>query len=291
MEAVSEEGPVRDWRSRRLGDMAKTQPSAARPGSGSKRKRRPRNVWNLLAIAAAVGAAAGGMSWWWRPAAPATVDVSAEDPSDLSEPQVVNPGYLGPHACAACHSDRVSEFLETNHFRTFRVPEAKAMPVGFASANGTFDAYESGLRFEMTRSGSGYFQTAIRTTPGGEKRTTSRIDLVLGAGGKADDVYLTWHGDRLYELPMAWLFTSNQWGASHFSLNGSPEGSRELTLRCLECHNTWFAHVPGTLNQYKPDSFIMGVTCEKCHGPGREHVAFHQAHLDAESGERIVKPV
>ncbi|HEY2251770.1 MAG TPA: tetratricopeptide repeat protein, partial [Planctomycetaceae bacterium] len=66
--------------------------------------------------------------------------------------------------------------------------------------------------------------------------------------------------------------------------------SRESTVRCLECHNTWFHHVPGTPNQYRPDSFLMGVTCENCHGPGREHVAYHAAHAGEKSGRAIVRP-
>src|SRR5262249_3017000 len=60
--------------------------------------------------------------------------------------------------------------------------------------------------------------------------------------------------------------------------------------RCVECHNTWVAHVAGTLNQYQRETLILGVTCERCHGPGREHVAFHQAHPEAKTGEAIVHP-
>jgi tetratricopeptide (TPR) repeat protein len=142
----------------------------------------------------------------------------------------------------------------------------------------------------MSRSGSDFFQTAIRTTPAGQERSTARIDLVLGAGGKADEVYLTWREGRLYELPVAWLFSLECWGSSHVSRYNTGSFLRESTLRCLECHNTWFAHVPGTLNEYDRNNFLPGVTCENCHGPGREHVAFHKAHPGAEAGQEIVRP-
>ena len=234
----------------------------------------------------------------WRPPAPESgLDVAArgsrESAGNVREsapPEIENPGYLGPQACRPCHAERVAEFLTTRHARTFRVPEDESMPAGFAAGHGTITPHEAGLRFEMTRSRGDYIQTAIHATPEGEKKTRSRIDFILGAGGKADEVYLTWHGERLYELPVAWLFSSDEWGISHFAFNGSPEGSRNLTVRCLECHNTWFAHVPGTLNQYKRDSFVMGVSCERCHGPGREHVAFHQTHPEAGSAEAILNP-
>src|SRR5207302_2324709 len=33
-----------------------------------------------------------------------------------------------------------------------------------------------------------------------------------------------------------------------------------------------------------------GVSCERCHGPAAEHVAFHTARPDAETGAHIIKP-
>jgi tetratricopeptide (TPR) repeat protein len=141
----------------------------------------------------------------------------------------------------------------------------------------------------MTHIGGDYFQTAIRAAPTGEQRTQSRIDLAYGTG-TADEIYFTWHEDRLFELPMAWLHPQKRWGRQPFNPHLSGDFSRTTTTRCLECHNTWFEHVAGTENKYKRDSFLLGVTCERCHGPGREHVAFHQAHPGAAAREAIVHP-
>src|SRR5205807_7948495 len=65
---------------------------------------------------------------------------------------------------------------------------------------------------------------------------------------------------------------------------------RETVPRCVECHTTWLAHVPGTPNQYQRDHFLLGVTCERCHGPGREHVAYHREHPRADAARAIVHP-
>src|SRR5262249_19441632 len=177
----------------------------------------------------------------------------------------------------------------TSHFRTSRLPQAETMPPGFAPGKGRHAPRDAGLRFEMTRVGNDFFQTALRATPAGEQQTSSRIDLVYGAG-HADEVYFTWHGDRLYQLPMVWLHPQHCWANISYNRYGTGDFSREGTTRCLECHTTWFEHVAGTPNQYRRDSFILGVTCEQCHGPGREHVAFHQAHSEADSGRFVVQP-
>src|SRR5262245_39554449 len=209
------------------------------------------------------------------PTAPATL---SDD--DLPDPVVVNPGYVGPQACTPCHADRVAEFRQTNHFRACRRPQDGPMPAGFEPGRGTLVARDAQVRFEMSRSGGEFFETAIHTTPAGEQQSTARIGLVFGAGG-LDEVNFAWHGDRLSELPVAWIHPPHQWGHVTLNRRGSGDFAREGTIRCQECHNTWFEHVPGTADRYKPDSFILGVTCERCHGPGREHIAFHEAHPKA----------
>jgi Flp pilus assembly protein TadD len=103
-------------------------------------------------------------------------------------------------------------------------------------------------------------------------------------------VYCSWDGDRLNELPMAWISTLDEWGSSHFDPHDGGDYSRPLLRRCLECHNTWFGHVPGTQNQYLAQGNILGVTCERCHGPGREHVEFHREHPSERIGRSILNP-
>lgn len=163
------------------------------------------------------------------------------------------------------------------------------MPPGFGPGQGTHASHYPELRFEMTQSGRDFFQTAIDTTPQGEERTSAKIALVHGAG-KGDDVYFTWHDDGLYELPVAGLYPLKKWGNAPVNRYLKGDFSRPTTPRCLECHTTWFEHVAGTANQYRRENFILGVTCERCHGPGRAHVAFRQTHPKAGAADAIVRP-
>jgi predicted CXXCH cytochrome family protein len=234
-------------------------------------------------VALACGLAA--LAWRLRPQ-PAVL--GAAD-GELNEPPAADPGYLGPQACAACHARRVAEFQATRHFRACCLPTAEVMPPGFATGQGTYATRDPTLRFEMTQAGGDFLVTAVDVA-GGEERTSARIDLVYGAGGTSDEMYFSWRGDRLYELPVAWLYPQNRWGTTSLNRYGTGDFSREATTRCLECHNTWYEHVAGTLNEYRRDSFILGVTCERCHGPGREHVAFHQAHPEADAPQAVVRP-
>jgi tetratricopeptide (TPR) repeat protein len=235
-----------------------------------------------------LAAACGAVAFWRRSLPLPPVQALATADTEDEEPSAPDPGYLGPQACAACHPRRVAEFQTTPHLRACRRPQDGPMPPGFAPGRGTHVPPVPGLRFEMTQTGGEFFQTTVRSTPAGEQRTTTRIDLVYGAN-KADEVFFTWRDDRLYELPVVWLHPFDRWGNTSLDRFGTGDFSRETTRRCLECHTTWFDHVPGTTNQYRRDHLILGVTCERCHGPGREHVAFHEANPDAPA-HAIVDP-
>jgi len=200
-----------------------------------------------------------------------------------------DPGYAGPQVCAECHSERVNDCLRTPHFRACREPVEGEMPAGFTESGEVYSSRIADLQFEMKRVGGEYLQTTLDATQGPEQRRKSRVDFLYGVGN-ADSVFLSWEGDRLYELPMVWLYTENRWAVSHFFPYRGGSYGRELNPRCLECHNTWIDHVPGSLNEYQRDRMILGVTCERCHGPGREHVARHQQGLANTSPDPIVNP-
>lgn len=236
-------------------------------------------------------ALAGVFALWQQHRSRETVGAPAIAEDDWPEQRVVNPGYLGPDACVACHAKRVAEFKKTSHFRACWQTEAEDMPAAFAGARSKFVTRDPSLRFEMTRRGGQFLQTTIRGTPTGEQRVSSPISLVYGTGS-ADEVYHSWREDGgLWELPMSWIAPLQQWGITpHHTGSREADLSRTTTTRCVECHNTWLAHVPGTPSHYRRDGCILGVTCERCHGPGQEHVAYHQQYPEAEAALGIVQP-
>ncbi len=205
--------------------------------------------------------------------------------------KVERPPFTGPDACQECHRDIHHSFFETKHPRTLREVRGNDMPSDIALPRNQFVARDGRIRFATTREQERFYQTATERTPQGDRSTKSTVDLVLGAGGVADDVYLTWHtnGD-MRELPLAWLYPMNQSACSHFDPNSGGDFGRLLTVRCIECHSTWVHHVPGTANQYEREGRILGVTCEACHGPGSKHVQFHRDHPDEKVAQHIVQP-
>jgi tetratricopeptide (TPR) repeat protein len=150
------------------------------------------------------------------------------------------------------------------------------MPDAFTPGHKLASPREPDVRYEFSHTDHQYLESVVRTGPGREERHPLPVDRIYGSGGGADEVYFTWRGDRLYELPAAWLHPTAEWGEQRH--NHGPDLTRTATTRCVECHNTWLAHVPGTENEYHREEAVFGVTCENCHGPGRDHVAHHRRH-------------
>lgn len=202
-----------------------------------------------------------------------------------------NPGYLGAKVCGECHQSRLHEFQDTRHFLASSLPDARLMPPGFDDQQVTIETHLPSVEFQFSRKNDQYVQSTVHRPNGVISEHSATIGLVYGHGGAADEVYFAWHGDRLRELPLGWLHPFAQWGAQQFSCPDDAEDcSRVTTTRCLECHTTWFQHHKGTSNQYVPDSFLMSVSCERCHGPGAEHVAYHRQHPEQAVAHAIVHP-
>jgi hypothetical protein len=74
--------------------------------------------------------------------------------------------------------------------------------------------------------------------------------------------------------------------------DGSPHFDKAIIPRCLECHASYFEWQPPPVNRYRKTSLVLGIFCEKCHGPGREHAARHRlkSTLPAGTSEAIVNP-
>ena len=165
---------------------------------------------------------------------PSKVIVDEEWLVSLTESR--NPGFVGANACQACHEDQFSNASQTRHFAACRPVTPEQMPDGFAGGSEILQTPYDGLRFEMRRDGNEFWLDTIRADAADETVVQSRFDLILGSGGKFDDVFLHWDDQGwMWELPVVWLYPSEEWATSHFDPHGLGDHSRPLTVRCLEC--------------------------------------------------------
>lgn len=196
--------------------------------------------------------------------------------------------YTGDDACSACHQDKVATFHQTAHYITSRLPGKESILGNFTSDSNVLKTSVPDLFFRMEEKDDGFFQTAVEGIPPDTKSRTERFGLVIGAGGTGQ-TFLYWKGDELFELPVSY-WNQLGWVNSPGYQDGDANFDRAIVPRCLECHATYFEPIPSSVNRYRTSGFLVGITCEKCHGPGRHHVELEAAKARKTSGSAILNP-
>ena len=181
-------------------------------------------------------------------------------------------GFVASESCMECHSDIYKQHLETAHYQTSSEATSDAI--------GAFDLAESklpindSLIIQFERLDDLYVQKTYHRDTGKLVDSTT-IDLVFGSGTKGKS-YAHWQNDSLYQLHASYLKAAN-------SLIKSPglvprlglQNNRVITERCLECHST-YAQTQSVENTFDRSQLLLGIDCQRCHGPLEKHVSFHK---------------
>jgi len=185
--------------------------------------------------------------------------------------------FAGSQACAPCHAAIYRSFMRT--------PMANGSGrVGAGEVHERFDRAEfrdasSTFSYRVGQeAGSYYFEFQQRgtgqrgTTPGIHGRR--QLDYFVGSGAVARSYLLSIDG-FLYEAPVAYYSNSASWhSAPGYAVFDFPYLTRAIQPGCLQCHASGIQRIPGTYNAYASPPFREGgVACERCHGPGSDHIA------------------
>jgi hypothetical protein len=148
------------------------------------------------------------------------------------------------------------------------------------------------LSFRMDARDGNFYQTAILGEPPHAKERSEAFGIVIGLGRKGQ-TYLYWKGDELFQLPISYWTQIEQWVNSPGYLDGEANFDRPVPPRCVECHAAYFKPLAPSrlMNRYDRTDFVLGISCERCHGPGQEHVSRHSSsQAGAPAGEAIANP-
>ena len=197
------------------------------------------------------------------------------------------PQFAGSATCASCHKAIYEMHLSTAHFHTSEQAGAENIKGNFEPGKNSF-SFTSGGTVAMEKKEDGFYQTVYIN---GVQKKSQRFDLIFGSGTKGQS-YAAWIGNHLVQLPITYFTSAEQWSNSpgypnKISLN------RIITSRCLECHATYAKIISDPAveaEEYNKPTMILGVTCEKCHGPAAQHVAYQTQHPADSAAKFIINP-
>jgi hypothetical protein len=200
--------------------------------------------------------------------------------------------YAGDAACRDCHQSQFESYLTSAHHAASRLPSQGSIDGKFTPGSNILRTSNPSLFFVMSATQEGYFQTAFAKLLPAETIThQERFDLVIGSGRKGQ-TYLYWKGEELFELPVSYWTETDRWINSPGYPDGLPNFDKPIIPRCLECHSTYFESLSPPSNRFNKTNMVLGITCERCHGPGSAHVARNRSKIPLQPGqaEDIVNP-
>ena len=198
--------------------------------------------------------------------------------------------FVGSGQCATCHAE-ISAAYET-HPMANSISRVTDLPVGSEKSSRTVAGLTRQYKVVM-QDGQMFHHDEMFDAAGNSIFDQSvRMDYVVGSGRRAF-AYLTQQGELMFQSPLNWYAQDVKWDLSPgYRPDDERRFRRRITDDCLSCHAGLVAAVKDAPNRYQQPAFLeMSIGCEKCHGPGKPHIEFHQA--GAEMGDRtdpIINP-
>jgi predicted CXXCH cytochrome family protein len=189
-------------------------------------------------------------------------------------------GYVDPAICAGCHQDIAKTYLLTGMGRSLYRPTTANTIEDYQTHNIVNNAASS-LSYTMVEHDGRFYQRRSEKGFDGQETNVAeeQIDYVIGSGNHARSYLHRGPDGRLIELPVSWYIeNSGYWAMSPgYDRADQEDFRRAITGECLLCHNGLplkgsYPERGDTGLSLFPNPIPQGIDCQRCHGPGGEHV-------------------
>ena len=219
-------------------------------------------------------------------------DLDALSVTPVTKPIPPPEGYVGSAACAECHADIATAYRSHPMSRSMaRLPEA--VPVETFDRNSSF---RPGGRcvYEVRRQNGKIVHHEVMVDGSGQVIYDQAVPVQYAVGsGVRGRSYLIDRQGVIFMSPISW-YSSVGWDLSpRYLPDDARRFDRRISDRCLACHAGRVAVQAGYQDRYQQPPFLeLSIGCERCHGPGKEHVAVQSGAgpVDGQAIDSIVNP-
>jgi predicted CXXCH cytochrome family protein len=256
---------------------------AARPveGKGASSGRAGAGLRTLalaIAAAAAVGVAALAAYRW---DAPGSRFLAAKSAETSVTPAPLTAHYVGGGSCIACHAEEQAAWHDSHHDLAMQIADEKSVRGAFDNAKFAY----AGTTSTFSRRGGKFY-----VSTDGPDGTLADYEIKYAFGVRPLQQYLIeFPGGRLQALSIAWDTRAKEDGGQRwFHLYpgqdiraGDPLHwtglNQNWNFQCAECHSTNLRkNFDARTETFATSWSQINVSCEACHGPGSNHVAWAQ---------------
>ena len=246
----------------------------------------------------------GGLVWrnWYLDVRQETIPPVASDPLPVIGPRG---DFVGSSACRECHQKNHSSWHQTFHRTMTQKASSETVLAPFdgvtlESRGRRYELSQAGDRFEVSLVDPDWESSQIRDEiddsiidrESEQHRVTRPVVMTTGSHHMQGFWIPGGRGNLLRQIPWYYHLAEKRWIPREDAFLEPPGSPRHFMVwndNCLSCHST--GGTPG-MNQktqaVQTAVAELGVSCEACHGAGREHVARHAAAGPTASAQRVV---
>lgn len=182
--------------------------------------------------------------------------------------------FVGSVACRECHAAICDLFATHPMGRSIGAPEQVD----------TIETYPSGpidvggqRQYRVEQDGGVVTHHEYAMSPGGELAfdQSEQIRYAVGSGQRGR-AYLIFKDGIFRQSPIGWYSTEDSWDLSPgYTPDKHQRFQRRVGDGCLYCHAGQVDSIGH--DRYAEQPFVeASISCERCHGPGEEHITFHR---------------
>ena len=214
-----------------------------------------------------------------------------EREADWFEPSTpVSQGFTGSTVCAECHAEIAEKFARHPMGRSFaRV--ADAAPIE-KYENSEF-APPGPRRYRVEKDGEQVFHHERMVDSAGDDIYDQSVPISYALGsGQHGRSYLIEKDGHLWQSSIGWFSAGAQWGLSPgYRPELHQRFERRVDSSCLYCHVGRVNLLGDGSDRFTDEPFAeLSIGCERCHGPGEQHVAQQRAARRTGPDDTIVNP-
>ena len=238
---------------------------------------------------------------------PSRLDVSDSDASNPSAAgsRLSGEPYVGSERCKDCHAEQHESWHRSYHrsMTMLATPENVLAPfdVELEVDGQAYRLYREGENFWVETDDPEWERGVFQA--GGDVRDANKPDrrksqVVMTTGSHHFQAY--WirseYGRELWQFPLRYDLTEKNWVHRKDVFLGPPEWRPGMHFKvwndnCIFCHATGGRPGFDATSNYMEHTTIteLGIACESCHGPGREHAQKHRevgAEVRNQSGDQ-----
>jgi hypothetical protein len=177
---------------------------------------------------------------------------------------------VGSQACSRCHAEIYKKYSATSMSRSSG--KAGAGPSLENLDHATFSDAALGAEYRISAAPAGFRLDFSRAASG--VRGQRSLEWSVGSG-RVGRSYISSLDGFLFQSPVSYYSRGQKWGLSPgYQQHDFIHLTRAVGTGCLQCHASRLQSIDGTQNRFRSPPFLEGgIGCERCHGPGKNHVA------------------